>query len=224
MTGRSGTYPGVVDVLILDAPQAMLDERRALGLDKRDEMWDGVVHMVPPAKDAHQGLSLEFVAVALPIAKERGLISRMQTGLFDSDSNFRVPDQLYRRPDQGSERGAEGAELVVEVRSPNDETYRKMPYYAERGVREVLVLHPEPRQVELFRSVDGELRPVDPDADGGFRCEASGSDCARLRACWSSPGPRAARRSEPGRARPAGGRGSSAAHVVRGRRGHLTAS
>jgi hypothetical protein len=28
-------------VLMLDAPQAMLDERRRLGQDVRDEMWDG---------------------------------------------------------------------------------------------------------------------------------------------------------------------------------------
>ena len=30
-------------VLMLDAPQAMLDERRRLGHDVRDEMWDGRV-------------------------------------------------------------------------------------------------------------------------------------------------------------------------------------
>jgi hypothetical protein len=33
---------------MLDAPQAMLDERRRPGHDVRDEMWDGVLHMVPP--------------------------------------------------------------------------------------------------------------------------------------------------------------------------------
>ncbi|MGQ0630370.1 MAG: Uma2 family endonuclease [Sporichthyaceae bacterium] len=174
VTGYTDAYPGVVDVLILDAPQAMLDERRALGLDRRDEMWDGVVHMVPPAKDAHQGLSLEFYDVVGALARALGLVPRLETGLFDSDSNFRVPDQLYRRPDHGSERGAEGAELVVEVRSPNDETYRKMPFYAERGVREMLVLHPEPRAFELYRLVEGELRQVAPDDDGSVVSEVLG--------------------------------------------------
>lgn len=161
-------------VVILDAPQAMLDERRALGLDARDEMWDGVLHVVPPPKDAHQGLSLDFALVAAPLAKRLGLVPRMETGLFRSEADFRVPDQLYRRPDQGSERGAEGAELVVEVRSPGDETYRKLPFYAALGVREVIVLHPEPRAVELFRAVDGELRPVSSDPDGGVRSEVLG--------------------------------------------------
>jgi hypothetical protein len=30
-------------VLFLEALQAMLDERRRLGLDRHDEMWDGVL-------------------------------------------------------------------------------------------------------------------------------------------------------------------------------------
>jgi hypothetical protein len=45
---------------MLEAPQALLDERRRLGLDRRDEMWDGVLHVVPPPKDAHQSLGAEF--------------------------------------------------------------------------------------------------------------------------------------------------------------------
>jgi Uma2 family endonuclease len=157
-----------VKVLMLDAPQVMLDERRRLGLDGRDEMWDGVLHMVPPPGDPHQGLSSELFLWVGPLAKRRGLVPRMETGLFASDGDYRVPDQLYRRPEDGSERGAEGAEAVVEVRSDGDETYRKLPFYAALGVREVIVLHPAGRRVELFRAVDGELRPVSADAEGGF--------------------------------------------------------
>ena len=33
--------------VLLEVPEAMLDERRRLGHDGRDEMWDGVLHMVP---------------------------------------------------------------------------------------------------------------------------------------------------------------------------------
>jgi hypothetical protein len=35
---------------MLEVPQAMLDERQRLGLDGRDEMWDGELHMVPPPR------------------------------------------------------------------------------------------------------------------------------------------------------------------------------
>lgn len=147
-------------VLLLDAPQAMLDERRRLDLDGRDEMWDGVLHMVPPPGGPHQRLSTDLVAVLHPLAKARGLQPMIETGLFGSGRNFRVPDQLYCRPEHVSERGAESAEFVVEIRSPGDETYDKLPYYSARGVRELLVVRPRERRAELFRSVDGELRPV----------------------------------------------------------------
>ncbi|MGQ0468036.1 MAG: Uma2 family endonuclease [Sporichthyaceae bacterium] len=156
--------------LILEVPESMLAERRRLGLDVRDEMWDGELHMVPPHKDAHQGLGMDFLAAVLPAAKAAGLVCRYETGLFRGDHDFRVPDLQFRRTDQGSERGSEGAELVVEIRSPEDETYRKLPFYAALGVREVLVLHPDDRRAELFRLIDGELRPVSAAGDG-LHCE-----------------------------------------------------
>lgn len=164
-------------VVMLEAPpevEAMLAERRRLGLDVRDEMWDGVLHMVPPPGDAHGELSVEFLLAVAPLAKRRGLVPRRETGLFQSDDDYRVPDQLYRRPDQGSDRGAEGAELVVEVRSPRDETYDKIEYYGRVGVREMIVAHPQERRVELFRAVGGRLVPVQPGPDGVVESEVLG--------------------------------------------------
>jgi len=103
--------------VLLEVPEAMLDERRRLGADKRDEMWDGVLHMVPPAGGPHQEFAGELFLVLAPLAKRRGLRPYYETGLFRADKNYRVPDQLYCRPEHESERGAEGAELVVEIRS-----------------------------------------------------------------------------------------------------------
>ncbi|OLS97595.1 hypothetical protein BJF90_42640 [Pseudonocardia sp. CNS-004] len=154
--------------------EAMLAERRRLGLDVRDEMWGGVLHMVPPPRDAHGEFSLEFVFVVGPIAERRGLVPRMETGLFRAADDYRVPDQLYRRPDQGSDRGAEGAELVVEVRSPRDETYEKIDFYGGLGVSEMIVAHPMERRVELFRAVGGRLMPVQPGPDGAVESEVIG--------------------------------------------------
>lgn len=152
--------------VMLEVPQAMLDERRGLGLDGRDEMWDGVLHMVPPAGGPHQSLSGDFYYVAVPLARERGLKPLMETGLFRTADDFRVPDQLYCRLEHFSRRGAEAAELVVEVRSDGDDTYRKIGFYSALGVREMIVLHPQPRRVEFFRAVEGELREVSPAVDG----------------------------------------------------------
>ncbi len=91
----------------------MLDERRPLGLDGQDEMWDGVLHMVPPA-GGPQRIGAKLLAVLLPLAGRRGLVGHYEAGLFRSQSDYRVPDQLYCRPEDMSERGAEGAALVVE--------------------------------------------------------------------------------------------------------------
>jgi Uma2 family endonuclease len=163
-----------VQALFLDAPAAVLDERRRLGLDGRDEVWDGVLHVVPPPGGPHQRLSSAFFIVVGPLVSARRLVPHVETGLFRAADDYRVPDQLYCRPEHLSDRGAEGAELVVEVRSEGDETYRKLPFYAAAGVREVLVLHPHDRRAELFRAVDGELRPVSADAERGLRSDVLG--------------------------------------------------
>lgn len=48
------------------------------------------------------------------------------------------------------------AALVVEIRSPGDDTDQKIPFYAERGVDEVLIVDPRKRRVEwLGRRPDG---------------------------------------------------------------------
>ncbi|MFC5061125.1 Uma2 family endonuclease [Actinomycetospora atypica] len=135
-----------------EVPESLLAERRSRGLDRRDELWDGVLHMVPPPADARQGLSTELVILLGQLAKGRGLVPRIETGLFRSSDDYRVPEQLYRRPEDGSTRGAEGAELVVEILSPQDETLAKLPWYDEIGVREVLILDPATRASTLYRA------------------------------------------------------------------------
>lgn len=147
---------------MLEIPQTMLDERRRLGLDGRDEMWDGVLHVVPPPGGPHQRLSTKLMVRLSPLAEARGLVPHMETGLFRTVDDYRVPDQLYCLSQHTSDRGAEGAELVVEVRSPGDETYDKLDFYAALGVREALVVHPADRRIEVFRAVGdtGRLLPV----------------------------------------------------------------
>lgn len=157
--------------VLLEVPPGLLEERRRLGIDGRDEMWNGVVHVVPPAGDAQQALQPELLYALYPLARRAGLLQRVETGLFGHEHDFRVPDQLYCRPDQRSDRGAEGAELVIEIRSPGDETYEKIEWYGALGVRELLIVHPKGRRVELLRSVGGRLLPVSAGADGAVHCE-----------------------------------------------------
>ncbi len=151
-------------------------------------MWDGVLHMVPPAGGPHQRLGAALLAVLYPLAQAHGLQPHYEAGLFRTEDDYRVPDQMYCRPEALSNRGAEGAELVVEIRSPGDESYDKVDFYAKLGVREMLIVHPTERQVELLRALDKRLLPVDADAGGAVRSEVLGATFTtvdtRLRIGW----------------------------------------
>ncbi|RBY80937.1 hypothetical protein DQ238_07850 [Geodermatophilus sp. TF02-6] len=160
--------------MLVEVPEALLAERRRLGLDGRDEMWEGVVHVVPPAGGPHQRLAFRLGLALGPLAERLGLIASHETGLFRAADDYRVPDLLFCRPEHASERGAEGAELVVEVRSPGDETYAELEFYAAVGVREVLVAHPDDRTVELFRLAGDRMLPVTGDAEGAVRSDVLG--------------------------------------------------
>jgi Uma2 family endonuclease len=165
---------GTVKAVMLEVDERMLEERRRLGHDRWDEMWEGVLHMVPPAGGPHQGLGTNLLVVIVPLAKRRGLVARYETGLFRPavDDDYRVPDLLVTGPERLVQRGVDGAaELVVEILSDNDESYAKLDWYAALGVREMLILDPATLAVELYRgSPQGPVR-APPGPDGSVRCE-----------------------------------------------------
>jgi Uma2 family endonuclease len=139
----------------LEVPDHFLEERHRLGHDHQDEMWEGVLHMVPQPTGRHQRLAYEIGVVLHPLAEAKGLVGLLEPAVYRpgrSDS-WRIPELGYCRPENYSdERGIEGrAELVVEIRSPRDETYDKLPFYADVGCQEVLVIDRDTCAVELFR-------------------------------------------------------------------------
>jgi Uma2 family endonuclease len=127
--------------VLLEVPPHLLEERRRLGVDRWDEMWEGVLHMVPPPAERHQSLGSRLVEVLGPLARRRGLKFAYEIGLFGADDDYRVPDLVAYRPAQASARGLEvAAELVVELVSPGDESREKLPWYAAQGVTEVVLI------------------------------------------------------------------------------------
>ena len=46
---------------------------------------------------------------------------------------------------------AGGPDLLVEIRSPNDETYEKMDFYSRIGVQELLIVDRDEKSLELYR-------------------------------------------------------------------------
>ncbi len=81
--------------------------------------------------------------------------------MFDPDvpdmTSYRVPDLGYARPEHVSERGIERrAALAVEILSPQDESYDKLPFYRRVGVEELLFVDQTTRAFGVRR----------PDGDG----------------------------------------------------------
>jgi Uma2 family endonuclease len=149
-----------------------IDDRRRLGIDKLDELWAGEWHLVNPPKMWHTRLNKQLLAALAPRAEALGLEPFSEpVGLFGADNDWRVPDQIYFRPDDAREEGVVSAELVVEIRSPGDDSYKKMSFYASRGVAEFMIIH-EDRQFELYRlNQDGQFVPAKPDDDGVVRSQ-----------------------------------------------------
>ncbi len=162
--------------VLLDIPpfiQCWMDERARLDQDRSDEMWDGVLHMVPPAGAGHQDRGSRLTEMLGPLARASGLRLSYETGVFrpGRTDDYRVPDIVVRADLYSSARGVEGrAELVIEIRSPNDESRDKVPFFAEMGIPEVLILEPsEPILVRLDRG--GSYARVAPEADGWITSE-----------------------------------------------------
>jgi len=62
---------------------------------------------------------------------------------------------------------------VVEIHSPGDEAYEKMPFYAEIGVPEVWVIDRDTKQPELYVLQFGEYAAQGPAADGWLHSPAT---------------------------------------------------
>ena len=137
---------------IPDVLQTWMEERARLGHDRFDEMWEGVLHMVPPPGGHHQERNGQLVVLLHPLAAARGLRIAQEIGVFHPSrtDSYRVPDLSIYSAEVLSDRGVEGrAELVIELRSPGDESWEKMPFFAECAIPEVLII--EPAEAALLR-------------------------------------------------------------------------
>ncbi len=127
-------------VVLGDPPEvliSLISERQRLGLDTHDEVWQGDYHMAPAANFQHGRVGAELVGLFQAPARVAGLTVSLEFNVGDPQ-NFRVPDLGVHRG-QPSGVWIDSAAIVVEVRSPDDETYDKFDFYFERGIEEVLV-------------------------------------------------------------------------------------
>jgi len=135
--------------------EELIEERRRLGLDGHDEVWEGEHHLAPHAHTRHGLVEAQLAVVLGMRARAAGL---WWSGAFDlgQPDDFRVPDAGAFAEPPGT-LYARTAVIVVEVLSPDDETFAKLGFYAARGVEELVVADPQERSVRLWQLRDGAL-------------------------------------------------------------------
>jgi Uma2 family endonuclease len=141
-------------------------EREASGLDRYDEVWEGVYMMAPLANTEHQDLQ-SGLAAAIRNAVGWNEPIHVQAGANVSDReddwthNYRIPDVVVvysgsTARDCGT-HWCGGPDFCAEIASPGDRSRDKLDFYAGIGVRELLLVDRNPWTLELCRLIAGRL-------------------------------------------------------------------
>ena len=84
--------------------------------------------------------------------------------------DYRIPDLVLLTPDRfhidRNEYFEGGPTVVVEIRSPGDESYEKLSFYAQLEIPEVWIIDRDTRRPEVFRLSDAGYQSVAVDGDG----------------------------------------------------------
>src|SRR5689334_13525960 len=154
--------------LILDKwlERRIIARRRRLGIDRFDEVWDGVYVMTPPGDIEHFGTANDLAAVLTMVVKWTGL-GEVFGGVGISDrkegweKNFRVPDvTVFLKGNLAEDCGTHwfgGPDLAIEVVSPKDRSRKKIPFYEKVGTRELLIVDRRPWRLTLYRLNQGKF-------------------------------------------------------------------
>lgn len=134
------TAPGMAEIL---------ERRRLSGMDRFDEMWDGVCHLAPGPTGRHGSVGYELIRVLQPYADTAGVYGTSNFNVGESASDYRVPDAGYHR-DPPLELWLGTAAIIVEILSPDDETWQKFDFYAAHDVEEIVVADPATRTVRCW--------------------------------------------------------------------------
>jgi Uma2 family endonuclease len=181
---------------VMDVSEEFLAERHRLGHDRWDEMWEGVLHMPPPPHGEHGRLN-DDLGVFFKVHWEASVLGRTypETGVRRPGARWikvageKVPSD-YKTPDRSFLLPARygrfkngwivgGPDAVLEIVSPGDESYEKLPFYSSIGVREAIYIHRVSREVELRRRGKTDWARVAPDAQGWFRSRVLDTDFKR---------------------------------------------
>ncbi len=120
----------------------LLKHRKRSGLHRLDEVWEGVLHVVSAPSGPHAYIAQQLAMLLGTPARAAGLVPVLGAfNLGGSEADFRVPDGgLHRAVPRATWYPT--AALVIEIVSPGDESWQKLPFYAAHHVDEVLIVDP----------------------------------------------------------------------------------
>ena len=132
--------------VVLDPDSAGIEEfmerRRRSGLHRFDEVWDGVLHLVHAPRGDHAYVKHQLAVILGGPARDAGLVPAMGAfNLGESEHDYRVPDGGIHR-DRPRGVWIATAAIVIEIVSPGDESWEKLPYYARQSVDEIVIVDP----------------------------------------------------------------------------------
>lgn len=155
--------------VILDPLPVEIDEllvrRQELGLDHADEMWEGVLHVNPAPRGRHGEILQQLAELFGPLARAAGLVPAMADFNLGAQSDYRVPDGgLHHAEETDNRLYYPTAALVVEIVSPDDESWAKLPFYAAHYVNEVLIVDPQKREIHWLGLRGDRYEPIERSA------------------------------------------------------------
>ncbi len=144
----------------------VIAERKAKGWDRKDEVWEGTYIIMPDPNIEHQEIVSNLVGAFRDVVHPpKG--GKVFPGLNLSDQiedwtfNYRCPDvAVFLAGNKAQVFEAHicgGADFLVEIVSPFDKSRDKLEFYAELGVRELLIIDRYPWSLELYRNNGSEL-------------------------------------------------------------------
>jgi Uma2 family endonuclease len=171
-----------------EVPEFVLQWRKRTGAEKFDEMWDGVLHMVPASDLNHQFFIGQLERwLNMHWVRPGGRLVCHDVNVCPEGGwpdNYRIPGLVLLTPDSRIvNRGVYiegGPAVVVEVQSPHDETLEKLSFYAQLGVPEVWIFDRDTKQPRLLILEAGAYSDQAANAEGWLESPAAG---VRFRRC-----------------------------------------
>lgn len=165
--------------------ESFLAERKRLGQDQYDEMWEGVLHMAPAPSNEHQRFErdlAQYPHIRWAIPRNAEVLQQTNLALPGAGAtwvdNYRIPDFIIVTADRAHidcDTHFEGApNVVVEIHSEGDEAYEKLPFYEQLEVPEVWIIDRDTKAVEIYLLRGGKLAPTPAGADGWMRSPSTG--------------------------------------------------